>query len=130
MRLDIYISTDLKGPQKRHGSYRATWVGYNNTGKKLGEDGVFEWDYGNEYSLLVKALREAVGHINRHANPDIRICLDNKLMIQSIRRLNTWQKRGFKRTNGRPLAQADDWKYIAEKLSGLFYKVEGGPANG
>lgn len=126
MRLDIYISTDVKSPRPRSGTYHAFWIGFGSSGQKVGEDGTYETEYGNQYGLLVKALREAAGHINANARPDVRICCSNGLMIQAIKNLKTWEQRGFKKQNGRDLSHADDWRFIAEKLHGLYFRVEGG----
>ena len=67
MRLDIYISTDVLSPRPRQGSYHATWIGYGSSGRKVGEDGTFDSAFGNQYGLLVMALREAAEHINQNA---------------------------------------------------------------
>ena len=126
MRLDIFISTEVKSPKKRYGSYRAFWVGYSDTGKKLGEDGVINQQYGNEYGLLVLALKEAVGHINKNVRPEIRICCNNRVILQSLKHLKSWEKTDFKKTNGQEVAYRDEWKYIASRLEGLIFRVEGG----
>ncbi len=126
MRLDIYISTDVLSPRPREGTFRSTWIGYGSRGQKVGEDGTIESAFGNQYGLLVMALREAAEHINQNARPEIRICCKNGLIIQGVRNLRTWEKRGFRKANGQPLSHADDWRFISEKLKGLFYRVEGG----
>jgi hypothetical protein len=130
MRLDIYISTDVCSPRKKHGTYHARWIGYNNTGQMVGEDGTTVSEYDNEYGMLVRALREAAGHINQYARPEIRICCTNRVIVQSIKQIPRWTKRGFKKRNGQDLSHAEDWKYIAGKLSGLYFKVDGGASNG
>ncbi len=126
MRLDIYISTDLLSPHKKQGTYHAYWIGYGSAGNKLGEDGTIETAFDNQYGMLIKALREAAGHINANAKPHIRICCNNGLMIQAIRNLKTWEQRDFKKRNGQPLSHADDWRFIATRLHGLYFSVEGG----
>lgn len=126
MRLDIYISTDVNSPRRRIGSYHALWVGYSSTGIKLGEDGTIESEYGNQYDLLVMALKEAAGHINLNAKPHVRICCSNGVMVQAIKNLKTWEQRNFRKSNGQPLSHTDDWKYIASRLHGLYFSVEEG----
>lgn len=126
MRLDIFISTDVTSPRKKHGTYYARWVGYGNKGQKVGEDGTYNSEFDNEYGMLVRALKEAAGHINAGARPEVRICCTNRVMVQSIKQLSVWGKRNFKKRNGQALSHADDWKYIADKLHGLYWHVEGG----
>lgn len=126
MRLDIFISTDVLSPRKREGTYHALWVGYGSSGQKLGADGTIESEFDSQYGMLVRALREAAGHINQNARPEVRICCKNGLMIQAVKNLKMWEQRGFKKRNGQPLSHADDWRFIAEKLHGLYFRVEGG----
>lgn len=126
MRLDIYISTDVLSPRPRQGSYHAIWIGYGSSGRKVGEDGTFDSAYGNQYGLLVLALREAAEHINQNARPEVRICCKNGLIIQGLKNLKTWEQRDFRRKNGQPLSHAEDWRFIANKLKGLIYRAERG----
>lgn len=130
MRLDIYISTDVKSPRKRQGSYRATWIGYSSEGRMLGEDGTIDTEYDNQYGMLVRALKEAAGHINTNARPEIRICCNDGLMIQAVKNLKSWERRDFKKRNGQPLSHAEDWRYISSRLRGLLYSVSGGRRDG
>ncbi len=126
MRLDIYISTDVLSPRKRSGTYHATWIGFGSSGKKLGEDGTFDTDFDNQYGMLVKALKEASGHINANARPEVRICCSNGLIIQAIKNLKSWEARDFRKKNGQLLSHSEDWRFIASRLKGLYFKVEGG----
>lgn len=126
MRLDIYISTDVLSPRSREGSYRALWVGYGDSGKKLGEDGTMGTAYGNQYGLLIMALKEAAAHINANVRPEVRICVKNGIMVQAIRNLKTWESRDFRKKNGQQLSHAEEWRYIASRLHGLYFRVEGG----
>lgn len=126
MRLDIYISTDVLSPRSREGSYQALLVGYGDSGKKLGEGGTRGTAYGNQYGLLIIALKEAAAHINANVRPEVRICVKNGIMVQAIKNLKTWESRDFRKKNGQQLSHADEWRYIASKLHGLYFKVEGG----
>ena len=126
MRLDIYISTDVRSPRPRQGTFHATWIGFNSFGQKVGQDGTYDSGYGNQYGMLIAALCEAAEHINQNARPEVRICCKNGLMIQAIKNLKIWEQRGFKKRNGQPLSHADDWRFIAGKLHGLYFRVEGG----
>ena len=126
MRLDIFISTDVLSPRKRNGTYHALWVGYGNSGRKLGADGTIESEFDSQYGMLVRALREAAGHINQNARPEVRICCKNGLIIQGLKNLKTWEQRDFKRKNGQSLSHAEDWRFIASKLKGLIYRAERG----
>lgn len=126
MRLDIYISTDVLSPRPREGTFRSTWIGYGSRGQKVGEDGTIESAFGNQYGLLVMALREAAEHINQNARPEVRICCKNGLIIQGIKNLKIWEQRDFKRKNGQSLSHAEDWRFIASKLKGLIYRAERG----
>lgn len=130
MRLVIYISTDVLSPRKRHGTYHARWMGYGDSGRLLGEDGTMDSEYGNQYGLLIRALREAAAHINQNARPEVVICCSTGIMIQAIKNLKTWEQRDFKKRNGQPLAYADDWRFIAKKLEGLYFSVKGGRGDG
>ncbi len=130
MRLDIYISTDVCSPRKKHGTYYARWIGYGSAGEKLGEDGTTVSEYDNEYGMLVRALKDAASHINTNVKPEVRICCTNRVIGQSIKQIRTWEKRGFKKRNGGELSHCEDWKFIAHMLHGLYYRVDGGASNG
>lgn len=126
MRLDIYISTDVRSPRPREGTFHATWIGYNSYGQKVGQDGTYDSGYGNQYGMLIAALCEAAEHINQNARPEVRIYCKNGLIIQGLKNLKTWEQRDFKRKNGQPLSHAEDWRFIANKLKGLMYRAERG----
>ena len=71
-------------------------------------------------------LKEAAAHINANVRPEVRICVKNGIMVQAIRNLKTWESRDFKKRNGQQLSHAQEWRYIASRLHGLYFTVEGG----
>lgn len=130
MRLDIYISTEVSSVRKRNGTYHAMWIGYSNSGKRVGEDGITDSGYENQYGMLVLALKAAAEHINQNARPEVRICCKYGPMVRAIKSLKTWEKQDFKRKNGQKLSHEKDWRFISKKLNGLFYCVHKGVKNG
>lgn len=128
MRLDIYLSTDVQSPRKRDGTYKAKWVGFSNSGKKVGEDGISGTDFDNRYGMLVLALQSAAEHINQKARPDVRILCPDKTVIRAISSLKSWKKRNFRKKNGQKLSHSQEWKDIesrlnaAAKVSAVVYK--------
>lgn len=126
MRLDIYISTDVLSPRPRQGSYHATWIGFNNYGQKVGQDGSYDSGYGNQYGLLVMALREAADHINQNARPEVRICCKNGLIIQGLKNLRIWEQRDFKRKNGAVTKSCRRLALYSEQIEGAHVQSRKG----
>jgi hypothetical protein len=124
MRLDIHIDTEVLSPHIREGTYHATWYGFSDAGRLLGSDGVTETACDSQYGMLVRALCEAAGHINKRAAPEVHIYIPQALMYQSAKRLSIWAKRDYRKSNGREVSHAVQWRKIAEKLRGLNYIVE------
>lgn len=118
MTVKIYLCSSIKGPRRRNGA-----VGYVLE---------TETDYGvatlsdlekvkdmTENQSETYALMKALGRLTKKC--DLIICTDSPYVIGSMNRLEKWKADGWKKTNGEPISNLEEWKKIAEILNGITF---------
>lgn len=121
MRLNIYIDTDIKGPQRKKGRwwYRLEAVGDDGTVRA--ENGYRQDHTGNEYSASLEALLSAAERIRKGTKAQITIYTDCDMVRGGIYHLRAWQRDGWKRSRGRVIQYEKEWKQIGEALAGTNF---------
>lgn len=114
--IDLYIETSIKGPRRMDGAYgyvleAATAAGpatYTSI-KKAGNT------TANQSLLL--AVLDAAGHLVKPC----RICLHTKssYMESAVNGwMEQWKENGWNNKKGVPVADAENWKQLADVLAG------------
>lgn len=113
--VNLYIETSIRGPRRRPGAYAyvleykaAAGVATYTASKAL--------ESTTEHQSLGFAIRAAAGHLKR-CNLTIHT---SSSYIKSVfdTWLDNWIQNDFRNAKGAPVADAEVWKEIAEKLNG------------
>ncbi|MBQ9027427.1 MAG: hypothetical protein IJ110_01540 [Lachnospiraceae bacterium] len=121
MKLNIYIETDIKGPQRQQGYWRYQMEAVGDDGALRASNGCRKEHTGNEYSATLEALMSAAGRIRKGTKAQITIFTDCDMVRGGIYHLRAWQRDGWKRSRGRTIQYAKEWQAIGEALSGTSF---------
>lgn len=123
----IYIETETRGPRIKEAeySYALEAVACESSHMVGRSEGVGKAT-GNEYSILLLALEEAVGRIKKSDHSDIVIHTECGKFADDVRSLDKWIHNDFRKSNRQPIRNAGRWKKIAAKLIGHKYRIDSG----
>jgi len=114
----IYIASTARGPRK--GKCRAGYLLLAD-GKAYGIS-VSDMEEANRYGSLVRMLSAAAGRLNSKAEA-VAIISEDDQIVTEVYRIRKREQDGWKRTDGKPIAEANAWKWLNKAIREKNYEA-------
>lgn len=122
LEVNIYIDTDIKGPQKKDGAY--IYILSALTAKGTADAGNMKvMENATENSLTLAALGTALKRVNGSCSlvlwlecPYVAAALENRWF-------ENWEKNGWMTSRKEPVKDAEKWQNILKLLDGHDFEV-------
>lgn len=121
MEVQIYLEVSSRAPRLKDGSYR---YALTCAGAKITGSGTVDGTTSSNRLMLTCAA--AALHRMRKASV-ITIHTDSRYLANNHQHMHTWAANDWKRTDGKPVKNADLWKTLKEAEAGHAVRYVTGP---
>lgn len=123
-RVDIYTAVKSSSNSKTMGKYGFACTCVKKSGEvgKIQDTGQMK---GTRHETEVKAITEALSRLNQSCEVHIH-CEDTFVVNMIDYRIHEWAGNDFRKTNGKPIANADGWQNLWKKIQGHLIRTEKG----
>ena len=111
----IYPLTDICSTKAQQPGHYGYLMQAAEEGKVKGYRIAWKHCTADTQGALMIALAEAAGRITDDA-PGVVIVSDNKPILDGVLHLHRWEQDGWRRSRGRPIRRAEEWKRVSKAL--------------
>lgn len=116
MNVTIYIETTIHGPAKRSGAGMYVVEYIKSNGEPETREDVIYREEATEQSLVLMLSELALKRLTKSCSALINIKCEGILAAQENGWLEKWALNGWKKANGKPVQNAEQWQQVYELM--------------